>query len=399
MQSLKSSRSEFAAGAVTERDEQEPELLIDELTETIDEFYTQYLCEAPARKQTIRQLLHERLALLLNHPAAASAAAPERGEVQHHVEMIALETQLQEGRRHLQQMEKRLEEKARQLEAAVAENMALRRQQAVLQFQHEKDMAAMQHWQAQAAEIAAAPSTSAANPKMSVPVENTSPVHDPEFLAAARRFAELHAGRTGAAASPQQLAAVFNRAAQTLEVLLQAMRKLMEARLRFRAQYFDESGERDGVAWMLQKARSTDELKELLFSADLSSSEFVKNLKTLGDELVLLYHHQWGLLQGYRACIGEGARQLLLVLHPNKLLQEFGKKSTKLGTMQLPKPVTQFLSHWQFLAYYQRRHDTLLKEDSSYFDKLFSSGFRRRYKACMASALARKISPLSSLQV
>lgn len=388
MQSPKISRSEFAAGTAAERDEQELDLLIDELTETIDEFYTQYLCEAPARKQTIRQMLQERLASLLNQQVAAT---PQHGEAKHHVEMIALETQLQEARAHLQQMEKKLEEKAKQLEAAVAENMALRRQEAELRFQHKKDVAAIEHWQAQFTAIAAEPRTPAADQKMKASAEDASPFHDPEFLAAARWFAQLHAGRAGATASPQQLAAVFKRAAQTLDVLLQAMRKLMEARLRFRVQYFDESGERDGVAWILQKARSADELKELLLASDLSGPEFTKNLKTLGDELVLLYHHQWGLLQGYRACIVEGVRQVLLVLHPHKLLQEFGKKNTKLGTLQLPKPVTQFLSHWQFLAYYQRRHDNLLKEDPSYFDKLFSPGFRRRYKTCMASALARKI--------
>lgn len=362
-------RSQLSGKLVSTAEDQQQnwEVLLDDLTEAIDEFYTQYLCDPQERKETLRRMMLQGL----TRPAAAeSAEAPNLN-----VELIALETQLEQAQQNIRALENSLEEKARALETQTAESSGWREQCEAFKRQHDDNLAAIQLWKARTQEALAAK----AQPQEANPADKMS-----DFAAKAERFARSHAGKSGASMTPGQLGEVFDRAAKTLDILLQAALKLMHGRLNFRDRYIDEQQAAKPADALLHRAHSADELKAFVFTASLSEAEFSERLRALKRELVQLSFHQLALLNGYRACVSEGSRKLLEEVEPDTLQHEAERRRIQIGSWQLPNPLAPLLARGQSFLLYRRRYNDLLQEDRSYlFEKIFHPGFMRGYQACM----------------
>lgn len=381
-------KSPLSASFVSAVDDQNSEVLIDDLTEAIDEFYTRYLCDPHERKETLRRMLSQGLPRPgQEETTAASLPATRADHANFNVELIALETQLEQAQQSIGALEESLEAKTRELESVAAENSDWRERFSALQRQHEDDLAAIQLWKARAQEALAAQAefekgrASAATPGDGA----NGSIPQSDFAAQAERWARAYAGKPGANMTLAQLGEVLERTASTLEILLQGTLKLMQGRLNFRDSSVDHHDPVKPAHALLHRARSVDDLKTFVFSASLAEPELSERLQALKREFVLLCFHQLALINGYRAGVNEGSHKLLEELEPEALQRQASRKGVRLGAWQLPNALVQVFAPGQFFSFFRGRYAALQQEDRSFFEKIFYPGFLRGYEACMAS--------------
>ncbi len=79
-----------------------------------------------------------------------------------------------------------------------------------------------------------------------------------------------------------------------------------------------------------------DQVKDFLLDPALSEEEMENRLKTVEMQVDELLTHQSALLDGYRACVREGAVKLLKTLDISQLENHIGKDHFSLGPLKIP---------------------------------------------------------------
>src|SRR5690606_32478975 len=123
------------------------------------------------------------------------------------------------------------------------------------------------------------------------------------------------------------------------------------------------------------------ELKEFLFTPDISPEDEKKRLNLLKEETQKLLSHQIGLLEGYRASITEGSKTLLQSLDPDIIEKEIQAKNAQAGGINVGKvlPFTQKTKVLdQIKENYKRYLSDLYHIEKKFFRPSFMKGYQKR---------------------
>lgn len=162
------------------------------------------------------------------------------------------------------------------------------------------------------------------------------------------------------------------------DILVEAIATLVQGFLQFRQEFF-------GVTiYHTMPVGSLKELKEFLFTPDISPEDEKKRINILKEETQKLLTHQIGLLEGYRNSITEGSKGLLHSLDPDTIEKEMQAKSQQSGGLNLGK-VLPFAQKAKILDVikdnYSKYMADLYHVEKKYFRPAFMKGYQKRISA------------------
>lgn len=164
----------------------------------------------------------------------------------------------------------------------------------------------------------------------------------------------------------------------TTDVLLEAFATLIQGFLQFRQEFF-------GVTiYHTLPVGSLKELKEYLFTPDISPEDEKKRLSLLKEEAQKLLSHQIGLLEGYRSSITDGSKSLLQSLDPVLIEKELDAKNAKAGGINIGK-VLPFSQKAKVLDLIKENYSKYLNDiyhvEKKFFRPSFMKGYQKRISA------------------
>lgn len=164
----------------------------------------------------------------------------------------------------------------------------------------------------------------------------------------------------------------------TTDVLLEAFATLIQGFLQFRQEFF-------GVTiYHTLPVGSLKELKEYLFTPDISPEDEKKRLSLLKEEAQKLLSHQIGLLEGYRSSITDGSKSLLQSLDPVLIEKELEAKNAKAGGINIGK-VLPFSQKAKVLDLIKENYSKYLNDiyhvEKKFFRPSFMKGYQKRISA------------------
>lgn len=164
----------------------------------------------------------------------------------------------------------------------------------------------------------------------------------------------------------------------TTDVLLEAFATLIQGFLQFRQEFF-------GVTiYHTLPVGSLKELKEYLFTPDISTEDEKKRLTLLKEETQKLLSHQIGLLEGYRSSITDGSKSLLQSLDPVIIEKELEAKNAKAGGINIAK-VLPFSQKAKVLDLIKENYSKYMNDiyhvEKKYFRPAFMKGYQKRISA------------------
>lgn len=162
------------------------------------------------------------------------------------------------------------------------------------------------------------------------------------------------------------------------DILLETFATLIQGFLQFRQEFF-------GVTiYHTMPVGSLKELKEYLFTPDISPEDEKKRVSLLKDEAQKLLTHQIGLLEGYRTSITEGSKGLLHSLDPVTIEKEMQAKSQQAGGINLGK-VLPFSQKAKVLDVIKENYSKYMADlyhiEKKYFRPAFMKGYQKRISA------------------
>ena len=170
-----------------------------------------------------------------------------------------------------------------------------------------------------------------------------------------------------------------------MEVLLKFVVKLIQARRQFRLEFIGETMIRSTKSFSLLNC-TYDELKNYLFAPDIPPSEQQKridHIQLVANEVML---HQVSLLDGYKASVKIGAKQLLDRVNPEVLKADLNKKKVNLAGLQIPYRYLPIINIYKLIKCYDEAHRELNQEDQSILEKkYFRPSYVRSYNKRMDS--------------
>lgn len=189
----------------------------------------------------------------------------------------------------------------------------------------------------------------------------------------ARRSANVREERTFSDAPPDYSFKVHF--SETIDILLNVLTRLVQGFLQFRQEFF-------GVTiYHTIPTGSLQEIKDFLFSPDISPDEEKKRLNLLKDEIEKLITHQIGLLEGYRISITEGSQQLLQSLNPDEIEKELMSKNQKSSGLDFGK-ILPFTQKTKVLDSIKENYQKYISDpyhvEKKYFRPSFLKGYQKR---------------------
>lgn len=159
------------------------------------------------------------------------------------------------------------------------------------------------------------------------------------------------------------------------DILIETFATLIQGFLQFRQEFF-------GVTiYHTMPVGSLKELKEFLFTPDISPEDEKKRIGLLKEETQKLLTHQIGLLEGYRSSITDGSKGLLQSLDPVTIEKEMQSKSKQAGGINLNK-LLPFLQKSKVLDLikdnYSKYMADLYHVEKKYFRPAFMKGYQKR---------------------
>ncbi len=159
------------------------------------------------------------------------------------------------------------------------------------------------------------------------------------------------------------------------DILVETVATLIQGFLQFRQEFF-------GVTiYHTMPVGSLKELKEFLFTPDISPEEEKKRIALLKEETQKLMTHQIGLLEGYRTSITEGSKSLLLSLDPVSIEKELQAKGQQGGFSKV-LPFTQKTKVLDVIKEnFGKYMSDLYHVEKKYFRPSFMKGYQKRISA------------------
>jgi type VI secretion system protein ImpI len=162
------------------------------------------------------------------------------------------------------------------------------------------------------------------------------------------------------------------------EILIETFASLIQGFLQFRQEFF-------GVTiYHTMPVGSLKELKEFLFTPDISPEEEQKRIALLKEETQKLMTHQIGLLEGYRTSITEGSKGLLQSLDPVTIEKEMQIKNQQAGGLN-PGKILPFLQKAKVLDVIKENYSKYMSDlyhvEKKYFRPAFMKGYQKRISA------------------
>lgn len=165
----------------------------------------------------------------------------------------------------------------------------------------------------------------------------------------------------------------------TTDVLLEAFATLIQGFLQFRQEFF-------GVTiYHTLPVGSLKDLKEYLFTPDISPEDEMKRLTLLKEEAQKLLSHQIGLLEGYRLSITDGSKALLQSMDPVIIEKEVQAKSRQAGGINLGK-VLPFSQKSKVLDVIKENYSKYISDIYHVEKKFFRPSFMKGYQKRISSS-------------
>ncbi len=161
-------------------------------------------------------------------------------------------------------------------------------------------------------------------------------------------------------------------ASETVVKLINGMRK-------FRLEFLGETEmQLDIINW--GKIKTYDDLNKTLYNPDLPEEDHQKRVALFIEEAEKLYYHQIGLIEGYVGAIQDGAGELLKMLDPLRLEQEFYSSGSRQPVTRVPSFLLPLFIHWKIYKFFKQKYKELRNEDPALVEKkYFRSAFVRYY--------------------
>ena len=161
---------------------------------------------------------------------------------------------------------------------------------------------------------------------------------------------------------------------ETVDIMLDNLIKLIQGFLQFRQEFF-------GVTiYHTIPTGSLKEIKEYLFSQDISVEEQNKRINLIKEEAQKLFAHQIGLLEGYRISVTEGCQALLQTLDPELIEKEAERKQA--GGIGNLLPYSKKLKTLEAInASYKKYISDPYHLEKKFFRPAFIKGYQKRISA------------------
>lgn len=156
-----------------------------------------------------------------------------------------------------------------------------------------------------------------------------------------------------------------------IDILLDFLVKTNQACKEFRVNFAGETLVKSRRFESLE-GHSGEEIKNFLFDPDITMNQLQKRLESvqaMTDEIML---HQLALLEGYKAGIGEGTRQILERMNPNK----YTEQKLKLGKIRIPLRLIPVYNYLKLVRSWRVGYSEIAREDQSTIEKKY---FRPSY--------------------
>jgi len=158
---------------------------------------------------------------------------------------------------------------------------------------------------------------------------------------------------------------------ESVDILLETVIKLIQGFLQFRQEFFG------GTIYQTIPAGSLKDIKEYLFSQEISSDEQKKRTDMIKEEMQKLLTHQIGLLEGYRISVTEGSQSLLQSLDPDIIEKEVSsKQSSKFGDLMPNAKKVKTLD--AIKANYKKYISDPYHIEKKFFRPAFIKGYQKR---------------------
>ncbi|MGH7496404.1 MAG: type VI secretion system-associated FHA domain protein [bacterium] len=199
------------------------------------------------------------------------------------------------------------------------------------------------------------------------------------------RMPDLETTATGSYASEPQYA----RLSRAFELLLETMVKLIQTPFKFVSEFEGRTIFQQAEVFKLYRSSAGDLHQQILASqvSEAKVNELLAQLKQAAENVIT---HQMALLEGYRACVEEGTRELLQRTDPEIIRRELGNQKLILGPISIPWRRLPFFFQWKIWQAYRNRHRELATEDRGVIEqRLFHRAFMKGYDKRIAAAPER----------
>lgn len=156
-----------------------------------------------------------------------------------------------------------------------------------------------------------------------------------------------------------------------IDILLDFLVKTNQACKEFRVNFAGETLVKSRRFESLED-HSGEEIKNFLFDPNITLNQLQKRLESvqaMTDEIML---HQLALLEGYKAGIGEGIRQILERMNPERYAEE----ELKLGRIRIPLRLIPIYNYLKLVRSWRAGYSEMAQEDQSTIEKKY---FRPSY--------------------
>ena len=156
---------------------------------------------------------------------------------------------------------------------------------------------------------------------------------------------------------------------KSVHLLLNAISKLLKSYIVFQNKFFKVTFHQDVFEF----------LKNYLNPDTTSKEEYEQNLNQLQHIIQKVFHHQLGLLEGYKVSVEKGTSQLLKSLNPREIENKFVREKMRIGPFQIPYFIIPFFVKNKIYAELISKYDDYKNDLDSVEKKFYRPSFKNGY--------------------
>jgi hypothetical protein len=169
------------------------------------------------------------------------------------------------------------------------------------------------------------------------------------------------------------------RTAKLVDILLELLANLVQARKEFRLEFLGETIVGSGSKFSLQDC-TDQQLRDYYLTSEISSSETDARFKKLRNLADVLKHHQLSLLDGYKAGVSDGTKKVIKMFDPSVLAEKINDTKLSVLGVKLPLRFLPVVKHIKFKKLISDSFIEISNEDLSIIEKeYFRSGYIQAY--------------------
>ena len=162
-------------------------------------------------------------------------------------------------------------------------------------------------------------------------------------------------------------------------IMLELLANLIQARKEFCLEFLGETIVGSGSKFSLQDC-TDNQLRDYYVTSDIASVEVEKRLKDLRAIADVLKHHQLSLLDGYKAGVSEGTKQMIKKFDPSVIEEKINDTTLNVLGLKIPLRFLPVIKHIKFKKMISDSFFELSNEDLSIIEKeYFRSGYIQGY--------------------